>query len=124
MCCGCRRAEGIEMLDATISGTSEMCAVKNIIFMVGGKEKIFRECRPIFSALGREAIYMGANGGGAVVKLVVNLVLGLNRMALAEGLTLARKAGIEPLQALEVLRQSAAFSKIMDQKGYRMVNKQ
>jgi len=118
------RQKGIEMLDATVSGTSEMCAVKDVIFMVGGRKEIFHRCEPIFAAMGRESIYMGDNGTGAVTKLVVNLVLGLNRMALAEGLTLAKKAGLDQLQALEVLKKSAAFSKIMDQKGYRMVNKQ
>lgn len=118
------RQKGIEMLDATISGTSEMCAHKDIIFMAGGKREIFDECRGIFSAMSREAIYMGDSGAGAVAKLVVNLVLGLNRMALAEGLTLAKKAGLGQLQTLEVLKKSAAASKIMDQKGYRMVRKQ
>jgi 2-hydroxy-3-oxopropionate reductase len=116
--------KGIEMLDATISGTSDMCAVKDTIFMVGGKEAIFKQCEPLFAAMSREWIFMGESGKGAVIKLVVNLVLSLNRMALAEGLTLAKKAGLDQLQTLEVLRKSAAFSKIMDQKGYRMVNKQ
>lgn len=118
------RRRGIEMLDATISGTSEMCAEKDIIFMVGGKEEAFRECVPLFSALSKEAIFMGENGAGAVTKLVANLVLTLNRMALAEGLTLAKKAGLDPLQTLAVLKKSAAYSKAMDQKGYRMVKKQ
>ena len=114
---------GIRFLDCTVSGTSEMCAVKDIIFMVGGSQDAYVACEPMFAAMGREWMHMGANGNGAIMKLCVNLVLGLNRMALAEGLTLARKAGIEPLQALEVLKKSAAFSKIMDQKGYRMVEK-
>jgi 2-hydroxy-3-oxopropionate reductase len=118
------RQKGIEMLDATISGTSDMCAIKDTIFMVGGKEEIFKQCEPLFAAMSREWIFMGENGKGAVIKLVVNLVLSLNRMALAEGLTLAKKAGLDQLQTLEVLKKSAAFSKIMDQKGYRMVKKQ
>jgi 3-hydroxyisobutyrate dehydrogenase-like beta-hydroxyacid dehydrogenase len=114
---------GIRFLDCTVSGTSEMCAVKDIIFMVGGNQEAYAKCEPLFAAMGREWMHMGASGNGAIMKLCVNLVLGLNRMALAEGLTLARKAGIDPLQALEVLKKSAAFSKIMDQKGYRMVEK-
>ena len=84
------RLKGIEMLDATISGTSEMAAVKDTIFMVGGKREVYDACEPLFKAMAREWTYMGANGAGAVTKLVVNLVLGLNRMALAEGLTLAK----------------------------------
>ena len=114
---------GVAMLDATVSGTSEMCAVKDVIFMVGGKQAIFEQCRSIFAAMGKESIYMGANGAGGAAKLIVNLVLGLNRMALAEGLTLARKADLDPMQALEVLKKSAAYSKAMDQKGRRMVEK-
>ena len=118
------REKGIEMLDATVSGTSKMCAVKDVIFMVGGKEEIFKECQPIFSAMGKEAFFLGKNGAGAATKLIVNLVLGLNRMALAEGLTLGKKAGMDQHRLLEVLKKSAAYSKAMDMKGSKMINKE
>jgi len=117
------RERGIEMLDGTISGTSEMFAEKNAIFMVGGAAPAFKECEPIFLAASKEAFHMGANGAGANTKLVVNLVLSLNRMALAEGLTLAAKAGLDQAQALRVLKKSAAASRAMDQKGDRMVRR-
>ena len=117
------RERGIEMLDGTISGTSEMFAEKNAIFMVGGAESAFRQCEPVFLAASKEAFYTGANGTGANMKLVVNLVLSLNRMALAEGLTLAAKAGLDQALALKVLKQSAASSSAMDQKGDRMVKR-
>ena len=117
------RERGIDMLDGTISGTSEMFAEKDAIFMVGGAEAAFKECEPIFLAASKEAFYMGANGAGANTKLVVNLVLSLNRMALAEGLTLAAKAGLDQAQALTVLKKSAAASRAMDQKGDRMVRR-
>lgn len=117
------RERGIEMLDGTISGTSEMFAEKDAIFMVGGNETAFRTCEPIFAAASKEAFYMGPNGTGANTKLVVNLVLSLNRMALAEGLTLAAKAGLDQAQTLKVLKKSAAASRAMDQKGERMVKK-
>jgi 2-hydroxy-3-oxopropionate reductase len=117
------REKGVEMLDGTISGTSEMFAVKDAIYMVGGSEAAFRDCEPIFRASARNAYYMGANGTGGNTKLVVNLVLSLNRMALAEGLTLAARAGLDPAQMLEVLQDSAAASRAMQQKGSRMVNR-
>lgn len=117
------RERGIEMMDGTISGTSEMFAEKNAIFMVGGTEQTYQDCEPIFLAASRGAFHMGPNGTGANTKLVVNLVLSLNRMALAEGLTLAAKAGLDQAQALKVLKQSAAYSSAMDQKGERMVQK-
>ena len=118
------REKEIEMMDATVSGTSTMCAERDIIFMVGGKEEVFNECKPIFSALGKDAFFIGKNGAGATIKLIVNLILGLNRMALAEGLTLGKKAGINQHRLLEILKKSAAYSKAMDMKGLRMINKE
>jgi len=117
------REKGIEMMDGTISGTSEMFAEKDAIFMVGGSEAAYRQCEDIFSAASRNAFYMGPNGTGANMKLVVNLVLSINRMALAEGLTLAAKAGLDTGQALKVLMDSAAASRAMEQKGERMVKR-
>jgi 2-hydroxy-3-oxopropionate reductase len=117
------REKGIEMLDATLSGTSRMCAEREVTLMVGGNEDIFKECESIFSALGKITFYMGKNGTGALMKLIVNLVLGLNRMVLAEGLSLANKAGMDLYRTLDVLKTSAAYSKAMDQKGLKMVEK-
>jgi len=117
------RRKGIEMLDSTISGSPLMCAAKDTLFMVGGKREIFEQCEPLFAAMSREWIYVGENGKGLETKLVVNLVLSMNLMALAEGLTLAKKAGLDQLQTLEVLKKSAAYSKTMDMKGERMVKK-
>lgn len=115
--------KGIEMLDATISGTSKMCAEKDITFMVGGNQNIYRNCDQIFSTLAKKSYYLGKNGSGALMKLIVNLVLGLNRMVLAEGLTLGKMAGVDQHQLLEVLKNSAAYSKAMDMKGVKMIEK-
>ena len=115
------RKKGIEMLDATISGTPKMCAERDITLMVGGDEENFKKCESIFSALAKKTYYLGKNGSGALMKLIVNLVLGLNRMVLAEGLALGEKAGMDPQRLLEVLKQSAAYSKAMDMKGGKMI---
>lgn len=117
------RKKGIEMLDATISGTSKMCAERDITFMIGGNEEISKKCEPIFSAMGDQIFYLGKNGSGALMKLIVNLVLGLNRMALAEGISFGQKAGMDPYRLLKVLKSSAAYSKAMDMKGLKMIEK-
>lgn len=114
------QSKGITMLDATISGTSKMCAEKNITLMVGGDKGIFQECENIFSALAVQTFYLGPNGSGALMKLIVNLVLGLNRMVLAEGLSLGKNAGVDTEQMLNVLKNSAAYSKAIDMKGLKM----
>ncbi len=117
------REHGVEMLDATISGTSKMCLEKDITFMVGGLQGVFEDCRQIFSVLGKKTYYLGKNGSGASMKLIVNLVLGLNRFVLAEGLALGKKAGMDPYQLLDVLKNSAAYSKAIDMKGHKMIEK-
>ena len=110
----------IAMLDATISGTSKMCAEKNITFMVGGEKSIFQQCDAIFAAMAVQTFYLGPNGSGALMKLIVNLVLGMNRMVLAEGLSLGKRAGVDAEQMLNVLKNSAAYSKAVDMKGLKM----
>ncbi len=117
------RAKGIEMLDATLSGTSSMCAAREVTVMVGGREEVFGECEEVFSAIGKKMFYAGKNGAGALTKLIVNLVLGLNRMVLAEGLALGKRVGMEPHRLLEILKDSAAYSKAMDMKGLKMIEK-
>ncbi len=100
-----------------------MCAEKDVTFMVGGDEETFKTYEPLFAALGKEIFYLGKNGSGASAKLIVNLVLGLNRMVLAEGLCLAKKAGMDPHRTLDLLKKSAAYSKAMDMKGLKMIEK-
>jgi 3-hydroxyisobutyrate dehydrogenase-like beta-hydroxyacid dehydrogenase len=117
------RKKGIEMLDATLSGTSKMCADREITIMVGGSEEIYGECKDVWGALGKETFFMGENGSGALTKLIVNLVLGLNRMVLAEGLALTKRLGMDQYRLLEVLKGSAAYSKAMDMKGSKMIEK-
>ena len=117
------RRTGIEMLDATISGTPEMCAAREITLMIGGSEKIYQACKPVFTTMADRLYYTGENGSGALTKLIVNLVLGLNRMVLAEGLSLGKQAGMDQQRLLEILKGSAAYSKAMDMKGDRMVKR-
>ncbi|HEX2257023.1 MAG TPA: NAD-binding protein, partial [Afifellaceae bacterium] len=64
---------------------------------------------------------MGAPGAGGRTKLAVNLILGLNRAALAEGLVFAERLGLSPARFLEVARRSAAYSQVMDIKGGKMI---
>ena len=66
-------------------------------------------------------MHVGPSGAGARLKLVTNLVLGLNRAALAEGLAFAEAMRLDPRQTLAVLQASAAYSRIMDTKGEKMI---
>lgn len=113
---------GAAYLDATISGSSAQVRAGDVTVMVGGPELAFSRCRPLFGAFARHAFHVGPCGSGSVMKLVTNLVLGLNRAALAEGLSFAKALGIDPAQAFSVLRDSMAYSRTMDTKGEKMVS--
>ena len=112
---------GVEYLDATISGSSAEALAGSVVVMAGGNAAPFAACEDIFEAFARRWFHVGPWGSGAAMKLVVNLVLGLNRAALAEGLGLARSLDLDLAAALAVMREGAAYSRAMDVKGEKMV---
>ncbi len=111
----------ITFLDATISGSSAQVRRGDVLVMVGGEEVAFGVCQRLFETFAWQVRHVGPSGRGAWMKLVTNLVLGLNRAALAEGLAFAEALGLDPAIALSVLRDSMAYSRIMDTKGPKMV---
>jgi 3-hydroxyisobutyrate dehydrogenase-like beta-hydroxyacid dehydrogenase len=115
------RARGAALLDAPVSGTSAMVARRDCVITVGGERAAFEACRPILETLAGKVFHVGACGMGSTVKLVTNLVMGLNGAVLAEGLTLAKRAGVDPAQMLEILRHGAASSKMLEVRGPLMV---
>ncbi len=115
---------GIAMLDAPVSGTSAMVAHRDCIIMVGGERSVFDRCRPILDTLSRRAFYIGPSGAGSQLKLVTNLIMGVNSLVTAEGLALGMKAGLDPRLMLQVLRESAAASRMLDVRGPLMVDRQ
>jgi 3-hydroxyisobutyrate dehydrogenase-like beta-hydroxyacid dehydrogenase len=117
------RQIGVRYADAPISGSSEQTRRGEAVVMVGCDGGFWEDCAEIWPVLGQRAFHTGGCGTASQMKLVTNLVLGLNRAALAEGLAFAEALGINPSAALEVLRGSPAYSRQMDTKGRRMVER-
>jgi len=113
---------GIRFLDACVSGTSAMAWKKDLIIIAGGSVEDFEAARPMFEGFARAAYRMGAVGSGALTKLIINLILFGNRLALAEGLVLGMKAGMDGESLLKVLQDAACSSKTMIDKGPKMLN--
>lgn len=111
----------IYLLDSTISGSSRQVREKEAVFMVGGDKMAFETCKDIFQTLSEKVFYLGSSGNGSKAKLASNLVLGLNRVALAEGLVFAAKLGLELQTFLEMLKVTPAYSAVMDTKGKKML---
>ncbi|REK18683.1 MAG: NAD(P)-dependent oxidoreductase [Planctomycetota bacterium] len=111
----------IDYIDATILGSSQLVRDGQAIVMVGGEDEAVGTCRELLACFGREAFHVGPTGAGSRMKLVVNLVLGLHRAVLAEGLTLAKALDLDPASALAILKAGAAYSAVMDTKGEKML---
>lgn len=114
-------AKGIELLEAPISGTSADLANGNAVLLIAGEEQTALELAPLFCSLSRAHYFVGTMGNGNRAKLAINLILGLGRAALAEGLVFAKAIGLNPETFFEVARDSAAASKVMESKGPKMV---
>jgi 3-hydroxyisobutyrate dehydrogenase-like beta-hydroxyacid dehydrogenase len=112
---------GIRFLDAAVSGTSTMAWKKDLVVIAGGEAADFEACRLLFEGFAKSAYHMGPVGSGALTKLIINLVLVCNRLGLAEGLVLGMKAGMNMENLLAALKDGAAGSKAMDQKGEKMI---
>jgi 3-hydroxyisobutyrate dehydrogenase-like beta-hydroxyacid dehydrogenase len=113
---------GLKYLEAPFSGSSEQARNHQATAIVSGDWDVFGDCGDLWDCLAAKTFYVGAWGNAAKMKLVTNLVVGLNRAVLAEGLVFAKSAGLSMANALEVLLNSPAYSRIMDAKGGKMVN--
>ena len=114
--------KGVQYLKAPFSGSSEQARNHQATALVAGNKAAFDACRDLWESLAAATFYLGTWGNAAKMKLVTNLVLGLNRAALAEGLVFAEAAGLSQEDALKVLLNSPAYSRIMDAKGPKMVH--
>jgi len=112
---------GIRYLDVPVSGTSDQVRRGDGVALIGGDMAIADDVTDIFDALFARRFHVGKVGDGGRAKLAVNLILGLNRLALAEGLVFAERLGLSPAAFLEVARGSASYSQVMETKGPKMV---
>lgn len=110
----------IGFIDATLSGNAAQAATGDLVAMVGGISDDVQRARPFIEAFTRSIHHLGPVGAGARAKLIVNQVLGIHRVALAEGLVMGELAGIDLEVLLDVLRDGAAYSRAMDIWGERM----
>lgn len=119
---GARATEhGLRFLETPVSGTSQQCREGLGVGLIGGDPALMNEVRPVLAALYPRMYHIGGYGDGSRAKLAINLILGINRTALAEGLVFAERVGLDPATFLEVAKASAAYSRVMDGKGPKMV---
>ena len=114
-------AHAVDFLEAPLSGSSSQIAAGDATMLIGGEARVIAAHVALLNALSPTRIHVGGAGMGASAKLATNLVLGLNRAALAEGMAFAERLGIAPAPFLELVLASPARSDAATLKGPLMV---
>lgn len=115
-------AQGIDFIEAPLSGSSSQIAAGQATLLLGGSATALQAHSALLSVLAERSIHVGGAGMGARAKLATNLVLGLNRAALAEGVVLAESMGIAPEQFIALVLATPARSDAALAKGAMMVH--
>ena len=92
-----------ELLDAPVTGTKPHAENGELLFLAGGSVKAFEAAKPVFSVLGRGAIYLGPTGSGAMLKLINNFLAAVQTASFAEALTLINAGGLDREKAISIL---------------------
>lgn len=114
---------GISWLDAPVTGGERGAIDGKLSIMVGGPEDAYRECLPIFEALGNRVTYMGQSGSGQMTKLCNQIICALNILAICEGLTFAAKAGLDLKKVLNVVTGGSAASWMLQNLGPKITER-
>ncbi|HAG98447.1 MAG TPA: 2-hydroxy-3-oxopropionate reductase, partial [Ktedonobacter sp.] len=109
------------MLDAPVSGGDKGAIEGTLSIMVGGDEDAFKQCLPIFQALGKTIVHVGESGAGQVVKACNQIVVALVYEAVSEALVLGSKVGVDPAKILQVLSGGLAANRVMELRGATML---
>jgi len=114
-------AQGIAMLDAPVSGGTTRAVSGELSIMAGGAAEIFAACRDVFQAMGTRLFHVGDLGQGLAMKLVNNMLVQVNMVAVAEALVLGVKAGLDPKTIYEVVRVCTGTSSAFERGAARML---
>ena len=116
------RALDVGMLDAPVSGGSEGAKLATLTIMVGGGDMDFARAVDVLRSMGRTVNHLGASGAGQWAKAVNQIILAGTYLGVAEGLTLALKAGIDVEKVVETLLGGAAASWVLENRSGRMID--
>lgn len=114
-------AKGASAVDAPVSGGEPGAINAALSIMAGGSEADFARAMPLFQAMGKTIVHVGAAGAGQVVKACNQIVVAINYAAVSEALVLGSKAGVDPNLIVQVLNGGLAASRVMEMRGPNMI---
>ena len=115
--------DGVAMVDAPVSGGTERAASGELSIIVGGAAETVAACQDIFRAMGAKVFHVGGLGQGLAMKLVNNMLIQVNTVAVAEALVLGVKAGLDPQTIYDVVRTSTGTSVAFETRVPRMLRR-
>ena len=116
-------ANGMEMLDAPVSGGEVGAIEGSLSIMVGGKQEIFDRVLPVLQKMGKNINYVGDHGAGQVAKASNQIIVALTIEAVAEALIFAKKSGVDPCKVRDALLGGFAHSRVLELHGRRMLER-
>ncbi len=116
-------AKGIAFLDAPVSGGEVGAIAGTLSIMVGGDQKAFDQVQQLFSCMGKNVVYIGGPGAGQVAKAANQILTGVGVLAVAEAMAFAKKNDVDPARVREALMGGFAGSKILENHGQRMLDR-
>ncbi len=116
-------AQGVDMVDAPVSGTVPHVESRTLAYMVGGKKEVFNRILPVIKPLAKAVDYTGPSGSACAMKLVTNLIVNAGVALLSEGLLLGERSGLSKELMLKCLSSNAAASHVLDLKGEKMMDR-
>jgi 2-hydroxy-3-oxopropionate reductase len=111
---------GIEALDAPVSGGDIGARDGTLTIMVGGSEAAYERALPLFGAIGKKSVLVGDSGAGQIAKACNQIICAAQMVAMAEALTTAQKAGVDPLRVVDAIKGGAAQMWTLDVKPPRL----
>lgn len=114
---------GVDFVDAPVSGGEVGAIAGTLSIMAGGSEAAFALALPAFAAMGKNIVHVGASGAGQVAKAANQIVTGMGVLAVAEAFNFARQSGVDPAKVREALLGGFAYSKILENHGQRMLDR-
>jgi 2-hydroxymethylglutarate dehydrogenase len=109
-------AKGHEYIDAPVSGGVAGAVAGSLTIMVGGETKVFKKIKPILDLIGKKITHVGDVGSGDAVKIINNMLLGANMVAVAEAIVLGKKAGLSAKIMHDIIGSSSGQSYVLDNK--------
>ena len=116
-------AQGFRLIDAPVSGGEAGAINAALSIMVGGTAEDFADAQPILDVVGKTIVHVGPNGSGQTVKAANQLIVAANIQVLAEAVIFLEAYGVDTAAALKVLGGGLAGSKVLDQKGQKMLDR-